>query len=384
MEDKKKPFQQYIERTVEIRKLSTPSLEEITNADGYSERLTQNFIRIGELAAQNREFLDKMIFPVLTAGRQLTEDEIGNLAVLADEMINAAEGEFLDMPIAYLVLERVLSEIGKKEDRPALIRCYDLHMSVCYALKIISERMSAGGALAEKFSEEGLKMGEYFLSLLEHETFRQIEDQECRDMILTNARYISAFFLMRNTDPEVNAYDLSIQEHMWKIAEDEFYHKEVPGFDWQYFKFRVLEYISMLGDYGNQRGFLKKELAAICDYTEREWELWHTDEMYFVQCAAESQIEMRLARNRYLAGRSEKKEYRQKLLELYRKRDPKGYTVADIESNIMIPAEYLALLGQDEIMLQDKHVLKCFYRDMLTYAFQMPNSERWWACWRVM
>ena len=51
MDNITKAFEAYIKRTEEIRRLSTPSLDDISAADEYMRKLRDNFIRIGELEA---------------------------------------------------------------------------------------------------------------------------------------------------------------------------------------------------------------------------------------------------------------------------------------------------------------------------------------------
>ena len=375
MEDKRKAFRDYIDRTVEIRLLSTPSLEEVENAEGYSERLAQNFIRIGQLAASNREFLDEVVFPFVFSDQRLTEEDIEEMVEFGNEMINAGDVEYLDLPIVFQLSDRILKEKKKQDDLPGLIRQLDTHMDTCYALKMMAVRITSDPKLARKFSEEGLRIGEYFLSLLEKDKFSRIEDEKCREIVLTDARYITVFFQKILDDPAMNSYNLKILEKMCTVWEDDFYIRMVPGFDWKYFKYRVLEYISLLTDYCNERGFDADELQIIYQRTEQAWELWHTDETYFAECSSVIQLELRRIRNQYLVGKLEEADYRQQLIELYKQRDPKAYLHADIEANIMIPVEYIALLDPERMTAQEKYTLKVLYQNLMTYIFQMPNSR---------
>ena len=50
-------FDHYIERLKQIRTLSSPSLSGIEEASDYNKRLRENFVRIGQLAAENRAIL---------------------------------------------------------------------------------------------------------------------------------------------------------------------------------------------------------------------------------------------------------------------------------------------------------------------------------------
>lgn len=50
-EERLQQIHKYVENMKEIRLLSTPDLEAINNADDYGKILTENFSKIGELAA---------------------------------------------------------------------------------------------------------------------------------------------------------------------------------------------------------------------------------------------------------------------------------------------------------------------------------------------
>ncbi len=375
MEDKRKAFRDYIDRTVEIRLLSTPSLDEIRDANGYSDRLTQNFIRIGQLAVSNRQFLDEVVFPFVQSDERLTEEDIEEMVEFGNEMIDAGEVEYLDLPIVFQLSERILREKKNQEDLPGLIRQLDTHMDTCYALQMMAVRITSDPEIARRFSNEGLKIGEYFLSLLDKERFVQIKDERAREIVLTDARYMTVFFQKMTDDPQMNSYNLKILERMCTIWEDDFYIRMVPDFDWKYFKYRVLEYISILSDYCNERGFDADELQIIYRRTVQAWELWHTDAEYFSRCSTENQLKLRLLRNQYLVGKMGDDEYRNQLISLYKERDPKAYLHGDIEANILTPVEYIALLDPERMTAQEKYTLKVLYQNLMTYIFRMPNSR---------
>ena len=48
----------YVKRMQKVRLLSTPSLDDIQEADDYSRLLLDNFQKIGEYALENRRMLD--------------------------------------------------------------------------------------------------------------------------------------------------------------------------------------------------------------------------------------------------------------------------------------------------------------------------------------
>ena len=82
-------------------------MDDISAADEYMRRLRDNFIRIGELGAQNRAFLENELFPVLTSEKLLHTEEIEKLNEFGDALISAERAANLDMPIASLIDDRL-------------------------------------------------------------------------------------------------------------------------------------------------------------------------------------------------------------------------------------------------------------------------------------
>lgn len=93
----------YIQHLTEIRSLSSPSLDGISDAAGYSTKLRENFTRIGLLVTDNRAFLDKTLFPLLRSESELAEADVSDMDRFTEQLLNAAEPENLDPVITSMV-----------------------------------------------------------------------------------------------------------------------------------------------------------------------------------------------------------------------------------------------------------------------------------------
>ena len=105
----------------QIHNLSMPSLEGIEDADAFSRRMKDNFAQISRLAAENRSVLEEQLFPLLIADKQLTEDEIREIDSFQGQLLNFEDTESIDLPIAFIVSERLLQDAIAKEDLLAKI-----------------------------------------------------------------------------------------------------------------------------------------------------------------------------------------------------------------------------------------------------------------------
>ena len=106
-------YDQYVERLIQIRSLSSPSLNGIEEASEYNKRLRDNFVRIGQLAAENRAILDEYLFPLLNRDNELTEEETSEIDSFEEKLVTAENAESLDLPIAAIVSERLLHDSSK-------------------------------------------------------------------------------------------------------------------------------------------------------------------------------------------------------------------------------------------------------------------------------
>ena len=66
MSENSEQFKAYVSRMAKIRRLSSPTLDGIQDADGYSRLLKESFAKIGSLADENRVFLRSVFMPQTT------------------------------------------------------------------------------------------------------------------------------------------------------------------------------------------------------------------------------------------------------------------------------------------------------------------------------
>lgn len=362
----------YITRLEKIRRLSSPSLEGIDDAKLYSDLLRKNFIRIGNLSTENRAFLDTELFPILFSSGNLTEAQTDELIALSEALLSPTNVENLDLPIVSLISDRLLKDAAPQDDATT-IRRLDMRMDACYALMLMLGRVHTSFQIANRFRQEGLAIGQRFLDYLEPHRFQAL-DPDSRKIVLTDARYMAVFHegvACGDAGPNEELLHLN---RMLALADDPFFRVMMPDYDWGYFRYRALNYYAKVTDYGNVRGFGPAELDVICDRTEDFSRLWHSDPACFSNFDNEKQIQMLLYRNRYLAGRISYRECHDALIELYERRDPNQYDLNGIYDNLQLPLEAICQLDHDHLSPDDLRRLDAFYREVIRYAFHMPNS----------
>ncbi|MCR5267891.1 MAG: HD domain-containing protein [Lachnospiraceae bacterium] len=377
MKSEKKTFNLFVERMAKIRELSSPPIYDFDDADDYIIRLKNNFETIGKLAAQNRQMLDEVLFPILNSDDALSDEMIDTLSEFSENLLSLAEEvtsyENLDLPIMTLVADRLMENSLKYGTVDEQVCCLDRALLAVYSMMNMTERIFSDPSISLSYKERGLKIGQFFLDICEKDNFLNILDPSLRELALTNARFSTSFY-ERSTDPKENELYLEILEKMLKIADDPFYQEAVPDYDWRYFKIRTYGYFLQSTDMGNIRGFTDKQLERIVEIADEASELIATDPEYFNSINGHTAISFQCARNRYYLGVISEEEYRKVLMDTYESRDRTDFESPDGNfSNVLIPLEFLYLMRGKKLSAKDTLLLKHLYQGVSAYMFGMPN-----------
>ena len=197
-------FDQYIERLNQIRALSSPSLDGVEDAKTYSRRLRENFVQIGRLAAENRPFLEEQLYPLLKLDRKLTDEEEKEISDLEEKLLDVQDAENYDLTIAFLLSDRLFQDAVAQTHVLPKLRRMDALISVCYTMMNMTARLKEYPEIAGHYRQTGMDIGQLFLMLREKEKFAKLQDMEARDLVLTNARFVVAYFENATGDSEIN------------------------------------------------------------------------------------------------------------------------------------------------------------------------------------
>ena len=369
-------FKKYTDRMLEIHKLSSPDILSFDSAETYSERLRNNFRKIGVLAAQNRKMLDEVLYPYLESEEILEDDIVGELEEYAEALINLGgeDGVFenLDLPVASQITEKLLKDAEEKDEMSVLIKRMDEQIDICYSLMNMTERLDGTGNIARESKDKGIELGNKFLKMLDKDFFLTINDEECRETVLTDSRFMTAFY-ERNMDHESNCRTLEILDLMLSISEDDFYIKAVPDYDWKYFRFRTLDYFLNATDIHNSRGFNKDQLTHIADMVEVMESLCQSDPSYFSEIPGYDFLPIHELRCRYLDGRIDIDSYKEQLVNLYYNRNKDDYGDTGSLINSLLPLEILCIIDPQDYSASDALILKDIYQGLTAYLFHSPS-----------
>ena len=372
-------YREYLQRIASIRSLSSPSLQDIDSADDYTRKLRENFIRIGELSADNRSFLDTELYPLITSEVPLSADKLDEIKAFSGSLNGARSAESLDLPLMSVLLERLLSEANESGNIQEIIRQMDARIGTLYGLMNMTHRLKAYPEISEHYRKLGFSIGDFFINLLKKPYFEKITDLDCRKLVLTDARYSLVFFEGITANREMCKKELEQLAYMLSVEEDPFYKEALPGYDWLYFHYRVLHYYSLAAEHNNAAGFTEEELSLIYEKTIELCRLYDDHEEHFRKILGgletRTALMIGLFRNGYLAGKIGKDECRKILEEAYDERKSDDYSAGGGYLNLFLPEEILRIIGSGPCSARDQWQLQTLYHNLISYAFHIPNDE---------
>ncbi len=352
-----------------IRSLSSPGISELTNADTYSSVLKGNFKKIGELAEENRRLMSEFIEPFLTSDDSLSGDMIDAVRAFDEALLNAAETESIDVPVASLLSERLYSDAEKKDDLDYLISILDKEIENSYLLLNMTKRALSSTKLPDYFRDKGIAAYKKMKTFLDKDKFLSLSP-ESRETILINTRYSAALYeCMDPLSCNMGMERIRILEEALKIAEDPFYHDAVPEFNWKYHLFRIYEYVAQT-DIRYYNDEIKEKVVR---YTEEYEKLWKSDPEYFGSLRRFGEIEGRKLRGLYVSGRISPEDYRERLYQIFLERDPYDYTTLGNDTNIEYPGDFIRSLKGTEINERDSERINEMYQAAIAYMFFIPK-----------
>ena len=367
-------FDEYIDRMIRIRLMSSPRLYNIHTAEEYSAVLQENFRKIGQLAAQNRKVYEEVISPILTSEEELPEEEIAAIHRFNESLVDGVLIENIDLSIMSQLSYRLKKDAIKKQDKAYLIRQFDEEIIALYPLILQSMRIVTAPEISQQFVRMGAEALDQFYYYLQPEQFRQL-DEESREIVMINSRYaVMIYERNQNLDSEMRWKIIKMLEGSAQMAEDPLYRKLLPNYDWSYHLFRSYQYIASLCIDLNLSGYEGEELTTIAHYARKCEELFLTDPKLFSQYDAYSTVLFTRLTAEYRAGELAKEDYQEQILAIYEKRDKTLLDSMVNSVNISVPMEYIHSLDRNNLTEKQRQLVTEMYRTMLSYVFRIQKG----------
>lgn len=368
----------YIRRTEQIRHLSAPKIRKNEGATAYYQRLLSNFSRIRELTEDNHIFLQNHLYPLLKHTEiPLEQDDIIFLRNCVDRMLDAQTMQNLDAALAARIADRLMIDAEQKGDLSYIIEQKDYQVLVYYILKTISDRMDGYTELSEYSRQKCREAAEYLYSYLDKEQYKQLPDVISRERVLTNARYILCLYddkMPSRRKSPVGEAVLQIAERALALAEDDFYRRSVPKYDWNNHIVRTLQYVGSIQAMGGRARYSEEECQVVARYmTKLRTMMEEADPKKRTIGIVEARVME--VRSHYFAGLISQQDYVTELQRLFDEgKDDKEFNQSFC-GGVEICIEYMLALDDEELSPDEKECLWDMYQAVLSYAARMSNNK---------
>lgn len=359
-----------------IKVLSSPSISKIENADSYRVTLLRNFRHIGKLSRINTEALDTYYFPEINSNHPLSKEAIERIRSFSGKLVNAFSLESLDLPLFYHQSIRLLRDAELKQDEEAIVHALDDVVVACYSMMDIRQRFTPVFDSQYRYRDEGLAAAMRLISMLEPSCFEKLADEKSKEIVLVNARYVRVMFEGDdvNDNRETTEAVLNQMKRALALAEDPFYRKQAPSYDWTYHTFRTLEYISSLTDHNNERGCTPDQIREINACTKRMLAMVDENREYFDSFLSREYLELYRIRNGYLDGEMDLAEYQSALLCLYESYDTTKFSLHLDLRALHTVYEYIVTLDEKSMTQSQQMWLRKLYEDLIVYMHRLPKT----------
>ena len=374
IEKRLEALQEYIERAKQILELSSPQLDGIENAEEYRVYLQNCFKEIGELGQQNVETLNKYLLPLLEPGADLSEDDIELMRRFSAMLINTTTMENMDLPLLYMQADIILKKARESGDLRSLILALDNMVVAACMMMNLSMRFYPNMDDCYRYRDIGLKAAYELLEYLPPEKFETLPDDECRELVIINSRYMRCLFEWDDKDDrsEINEEDLRLMRQSLALADDPFYRKIIPNYLWDIHVFRSLQYLADFTVDCNAHQYDKDQLKEINEYTRQlvDFLKEHPD----IEGCPQNEQEMYMARNAYLSGDLPLEDYRKELVRIMDSNDMDDFSSRGMFVNFTVPLEYTLTLDRDNLTEEQEQVVRKAYENLAVYAYRMPKT----------
>ncbi|MBO5564545.1 MAG: HD domain-containing protein [Lachnospiraceae bacterium] len=373
--DRNESLQLYIDQTLDIRELSSPQVQDMQDAEEYRLALLRNFTKIGRIGQENNEILRTHWLPLMHSQDPLANEDKEALDAFSHSLLDAYQAENIDLPMRYRQTKRLLDDALLQDDDDVKVCALDSMVEASFAMLHMTQRLVPVYGICYRYRDEGLKAAEQLLTYLEQDRFAKLKDKNSRHLVLINSRYISALYdRSDHYCAETNEHDLAQMHRALELGNDPFYREAAPDYDWEYHRFRTLQYITNFTELYNVRGLSKTELEGVYEETMELVALWKSNEAVYEKYCPRNLIELYRLRISRLTDRISAEEYRNRIGDLIREGDDTVFTLHGNMLQTLALSEYLFAVDKNNITPEDASNLNEFYRKLIWYVHRMPKK----------
>lgn len=363
---------EYVKRIRRIRKLSSPSLEEIKTSKEYSELLRNNFEEIGKIAADNRMIIENCVRPLLSYDKCFSKEVFANFKDFCYKLTDPNSGKNLDASLAFSISVRLADDAKKSGDDEYYIEALDMLIANAYLMVNQTMRLTACPEVPEYFRNKGLEAFYEIIKYLDKEKFVKLSD-ELKRIVLIDSRYGPVLYEhMRECEgaAEMSRKRIALIEDSIRIAKDPFYGEAYPDYPWDKHLLKCYEYIMIIGaDRSDPElvSTLKKYAGITAEYGRCCTEVYEKVFPYEYVYEITEGI-------RYAAGECTREDHMKRMYTIWSFADKFKYD-KNGGDNLIASLSYIDAARDGELTEKIKSNIKDMYSEIASYAFRIPMME---------
>ena len=366
-------FLQYVRRMKEIRLLSTPDLSTIENENDYSKILVQNFSKIGQLAAENRNIINKYALPLFEKPF-LSETEVKLLKLFCDLLLDSETFDEVDLHLCELINDTLLkSELDNKSIENTYVIAVAKRVQRDYfEISAITRFLNSD---TEKKRSQALSHYAELTPYLEKDVFSRLSNEAKSAVLqffLMGALLFENNFVCREEEYWQKA--LSIIERGEEILADPFYHDSLSNYDWESFEFRIYYYASFFA-----YSLLPESIAKkVYVYAKKAIDfLEHCTKENILAAVNKEQEEDLLRLAAVMANYTDAKEVMNELYTTYQKRNKDDFSVTGVNANMDTPSSLFYISKMMNVELDERDVDRYdeIENALLKYLYRLPKQS---------
>lgn len=366
-------FLQYVRRMKEIRLLSTPDLSAIENENDYSKILVQNFSKIGQLAAENRNIINKYALPLFEKPF-LSETEVKLLKLFCDLLLDSETFDEVDLHLCELINDTLLkNELDNKSIENTYVIAIAKRVQRDYfEISAITRFLNSD---TEKKRSQALSHYAELTPYLEKDVFSRLSSEAKSAVLqffLMGALLFENNFVCREEEYWQKA--LSIIERGEKILADPFYRDSLSNYDWESFEFRIYYYASFFA-----YSLLPESIAKkVYVYAKKAIDfLEHCTKENILAAVNKEQEEDLLRLAAVMANYTDAKEVMNELYSTYQKRNKDDFSVTGVNTNMDTPSSLFYISKMMNVELDERDVDRYdeIENALLKYLYRLPKQS---------
>lgn len=363
---------EYVKRIRRIRKLSSPSLEEIKTSKEYSELLRNNFEEIGKIAADNRMIIENCVRPLLSYDKCFSKEVFANFKDFCYKLTDPNSGKNLDASLAFSISVRLADDAKKSGDDEYYIEALDMLIANAYLMVNQTMRLTACPEVPEYFRNKGLEAFYEIIKYLDKEKFVKLSD-ELKRIVLIDSRYGPVLYEhLRESEgaAEMSRKRIALIEDSIRIAMDPFYREAFPDYTWDKHILKCYEYIMIIGADRCEPELvstLKKYANLTAEYGRSCTEVYEKVFPYEYIYEITEGI-------RYAAGECTREDHMKRMYTIWSFADKHEYN-RNGGDNLIASLAYIDAARDGELSENMKSNIRDMYNEIASYAFRIPMME---------